>query len=262
VVDHSAIDASAMRAAPARPGEAGAGWTRPGDCATLPAGRSNDHMAHAVYAFDAYGTLFDVHSAVRRHAEALGPEAERLSQLWRAKQLEYAWVRSLMGRFVDFWTITEEALDHALAAVPSAEPSLKPALMRAYFELDAYPEVPLVLEALKRDDRRLAVLSNGSQAMLESAIKAAGLDGLFDTVLSVDQIRCYKTDERVYEMLTTEFRVYPEAVSYQSSNRWDIAGATAFGFRAVWINRTGAPDEYGDLAPAAVLPSLEGLAGL
>jgi 2-haloalkanoic acid dehalogenase type II len=137
-------------------------------------------MAHAVFAFDAYGTLFDVHAPVRRHAEAVGPEADRLSALWRAKQLEYTWVRSLMGRFADFWTITEQALDYAFAAIPSADASMKPALLRAYWELEPYPEVPLVLETLKREDRRLAILSNGSQVMLDSAVEAAGLAGLFD----------------------------------------------------------------------------------
>jgi 2-haloacid dehalogenase len=219
-------------------------------------------MAYSIYAFDAYGTLFDVHAAVRRHAKAVGAEAEKLSATWRAKQLEYTWVRSLMGRYVDFWTITEQALDTAFAAHPSCDPATKPALLAAYRELDAYPEVAELIHRLRKDGKMLAILSNGSQAMLESAVAAAGLEGAFDAVLSVDQIRCYKTDERVYEMVTTQFRVYPEAVSFQSSNRWDVAGATAFGFRTVWINRSGAPDEYPDLPAAAILPSLEGLAGL
>lgn len=219
-------------------------------------------MAHSIYAFDAYGTLFDVHAAVRRHAEAVGADADRLSATWRAKQLEYSWVRSLMGRYLDFWTITEQALDTAFAAHPTCDRSMKPALLAAYRQLDAYPEVPQLLQKLKNDGKTLVILSNGSQSMLESAVSAAGLDGVFEAVLSVDQIRCYKTDERVYEMITTQFRVYPEAVSFQSSNRWDIAGATAFGFRTVWINRSGAPDEYPDLPAAAVLPSLEGLVGL
>jgi 2-haloacid dehalogenase len=219
-------------------------------------------MAHAIYVFDAYGTLFDVHAAVRRHAEAIGPEGERLSAIWRAKQLEYSWVRSLMGRYKDFWTLTEEALDHAFALVPSADISMKPKLLEAYRGLDCYAEVPRVVKALRTQGRRLAILSNGSPDMLASAVAAAGLDGCFDKVISVDAVRAYKTDERVYELVATEFRVYPEAVSFQSSNRWDIAGATAFGFRTVWINRAGAPDEYADLPPAAVLPSLDGLAGL
>ena len=219
-------------------------------------------MAYSIYVFDAYGTLFDVHAAVRRHAEAVGADADRLSATWRAKQLEYSWVRSLMGRYLDFWTLTEQALDYAFAAHPSCDLSMKPALLAAYRELDAYPEVPELIDRLKHDGRQLAILSNGSPSMLESAVAAAGLDGTFDAILSVDQIRCYKTDERVYVMVTTQFRCYPEAVSFQSSNRWDIAGATAFGFRTVWINRSGAPDEYPDLPATAILPSLEGLVGL
>lgn len=219
-------------------------------------------MAHAIFVFDAYGTLFDVHAAVRRHAEAVGPDADRLSAIWRAKQLEYSWTRSLMGRYLDFWTLTEQALDYAYDSVPSADTSMKPALLAAYQSLDCYEEVPSVIKALKASGKQIAILSNGSPGMLESAVRAAGLDRVFDAVFSVDPLEVYKTDERVYEMVTTHFRAYPEAVSFQSSNRWDIAGATAFGFRTVWINRTGMPDEYLDLPPAAVLPDLKGLAAL
>lgn len=216
-------------------------------------------MACSIYAFDAYGTLFDVHAAVRRHASALGPEAQHLSALWRAKQLEYSWVRTLAGRYCDFWRLTEEALDFAFAAFPSADRRLRQALLDAYWKLDCYPEVPELIRGLKRQNKQLAILSNGSPEMLASAVSAAGLDGCFDAVLSVDAIRAYKSDPRVYELVTTHFRVYPEAVSFQSSNRWDVAGATTHGFRTVWINRTGAPDEYLDLPPAAVLPTLDGL---
>ena len=216
-------------------------------------------MVFSIYVFDAYGTLFDVHAAVRRHAEALGAEAAQLSALWRAKQLEYSWVRTLAGRYRGFWALTEEALDFAFAAFPSADPALKPTLLEAYRRLDCYPEVPELIRGLKRQGKQLAILSNGTPDMLASAISAAGLDGCFDAVLSVDSIRGYKADPRVYEMATTHFRVYPDAISFQSSSRWDVAGATAYGLRAVWINRVGAPDEYFDLPPAAVLPSLEGL---
>ncbi len=219
-------------------------------------------MACTVYAFDAYGTLFDVHAAVRRHADAVGPDAARLSDIWRAKQLEYSWVRTLSGRYRDFWTLTEEALDFAFAAVPSADKSTRADLLGAYRRLDCYPEVPEVIRALKQDNKQLAILSNGSPDMLAGAVSAAGLDGIFDAVLSVDEIKTYKSDPRVYEMVTTQFRVYPDAVSFQSSNRWDIAGATVHGFRTVWVNRAGAPDEYTDLSPSAVLRSLDGLTQL
>ena len=216
-------------------------------------------MACSIYAFDAYGTLFDVHAAVRRHAAALGPEAAPFSALWRAKQLEYSWVRTLAGRYQDFWTLTEQALDFAFASYPSADRGLRPALIEAYRRLDCYPEVPELIRGLKRQDKQLAILSNGTPDMLASAVAAAGLEGCFDAVLSVDEVRAYKADQRVYDLVTTHFRVYPEAVSFQSSNRWDVAGAAVYGLRSVWINRSGAPDEYADLAPAAVLTSLEGL---
>jgi len=214
---------------------------------------------HAVYVFDAYGTLFDVHAAVRRHAGSMGPEAERLSALWRTKQLEYTWTRALAGRYRDFWTLTEEALDYAFAKVPSAPSSMRSALLDAYRRLDAYPEVIDVLTTLKQAGATTGILSNGSPDMLKTAVDAAGIGALVDDVLSVDALRIFKPLPAVYEMVTTRFRVFAESVSFQSSNRWDIAGASAFGFRAVWINRSGEPDEYADLPPAATLPSLNGL---
>ncbi len=217
-------------------------------------------MAHSIYVFDAYGTLFDVHAAVRKHSAALGPDAALLSDIWRQKQLEYSWVRSLMGKYLDFWSLTELALDFAFSKVPSADSVLRDDLLKAYETLDAYPEVPDVLRSLKAGGAQTAILSNGAPSMLRSAVDSAGIADLLDDVLSVDELRVFKTDERTYDMVTTAFRVFPEAVSFQSSNRWDVAGATKFGFRTVWINRTAQPDEYADLSPAAVLPSLEGLA--
>ena len=216
-------------------------------------------MPCSVYVFDAYGTLFDVHAAVRRHETSLGPDAAAFSTLWRAKQLEYTWIRSLAGRYLDFWTLTEQALDFCFASFPSVDRSLRPALLEAYHRLDCYPEVPELIRALRGQGKQLAILSNGTPAMLEAAVSAAGLSGCFDAILSVDGLRAYKTDQRVYDSAATYFRVYPEAVSFQSSNRWDIAGATAYGLRTVWINRSGAPDEYSDMPAAAILPSLEGL---
>ena len=216
-------------------------------------------MSCSIYAFDAYGTLFDVHAAVRRHAASLGADAAAFSALWRARQLEYSWVRTSAGRYRDFWSLTEDALDHAFASFPGVDRGLRGELLDAYRHLDCYPEVPELIRRLRQEDRQVAILSNGTPGMLASAVSAAGLDGCFDAVISVDESGIYKPDPRVYDLLTTHFRVYPAAVSFQSSNRWDVAGATAFGFRTVWINRTGAPDEYTDLPPAAVLGSLDGL---
>jgi 2-haloacid dehalogenase len=217
-------------------------------------------MHHAAYVFDAYGTLFDVHAAVRRHAADIGPDGQALSELWRAKQLEYSWVRTLMGVYSDFWQLTEEALDFAFAKFPSADPKLRGTLLDAYRELDCYPEVPSVLKKLKADGARVAILSNGSPEMLAAAVKSAALEPVLDAVFSCDAIRRFKTDQSVYEMVTNTWRLYPDAVSFQSSNRWDVAGATRFGFRTVWINRSAQPDEYRDFEPSVILPSLDGLA--
>lgn len=219
-------------------------------------------MAHAAYVFDAYGTLFDVHAAVRKHAKKLGPDSLELSSLWRQKQLEYSWVRALMGQYKDFWELTQQGLDTAFALVPSADKSLKDDLLSAYWELDCYPEVPKVLTDLKATGAKIAILSNGSPAMLEAAAKAAGLRDLFDDIFSADDLKTFKTDPQLYDMVTTSYRIYPEEVSFQSSNRWDVAGATTFGFRTVWMNRAGMPDEYPDLAPKAVLADLTGLMAL
>jgi 2-haloacid dehalogenase len=164
-----------------------------------------------------------------------------------------------MGSYTDFWQLTEQALDYAFLKVPSADPALRRKLLDAYWRLDCYPEAPAVLRSLKASGARVAILSNGSPAMLESAVSSAALDSVIDEVFSVESVKRFKTDPQVYDMVTTAWRLYPEAISFQSSNRWDIAGARKFGFRTVWINRTGQPDEYADHAPHLILPSLEGL---
>jgi 2-haloacid dehalogenase len=215
-----------------------------------------------LFVFDAYGTLLDVHSAVARHRDAIGPEFQRLSDLWRAKQLEYSWVRSLAGApFRDFEALTADALDFALARFGLSEPRLREGLLAAYDQLDAFPEVAGVLMALKQAGRRLAILSNGTPRLLDRAIKSAGLGGLFDAVITVDAASGYKTAPAVYVRVTDRFGVAPDAVSFQSSNRWDIAGAALAGFRTVWINRAGLPEEYPDCPAGRVLPSLAGLVG-
>ncbi len=214
------------------------------------------------YLFDAYGTLFDVHSAVRRHADAIGQRSVALSETWRQKQLEYSWIRALSGRYRDFAALTEDALEFALATVAPEHAGLKRALLDAYRQLDAYPEVRAALARLKATGARTAILSNGTPAMLAAAIESAGIGDLIDAVFSVDALRTYKTDPRVYAFAADQLQLAPEAISFQSSNRWDIAGAVAAGFRAVWINRAGQRDEYPDLAPAAVVDTLASLPGL
>ena len=145
-------------------------------------------MSHAAYVFDAYGTLFDVHAAVRRHAGDVGPDYQLFSEIWRAKQLEYSWTRTLMGSYLDFWQLTEQALDFALRKVPSVDPAYRTALLDAYWKLDCYPEVPAVLKALKQRGAHIAILSNGSPAMLASAVRNAALDTVIDDSFSVDAL--------------------------------------------------------------------------
>lgn len=209
--------------------------------------------------FDAYGTLLDVHSAVQRHAAAIGPRSQALSETWRQKQLEYSWVLSLCGRYAPFWTLTERALDFALARHPDIDAGVRDALLTAYRSLDAYEEVPDTLDALRRAGLKTAILSNGDPAMLGAAVAAAGLTGRLDAVLSVDPAGIFKTAPRAYDLAPQALAVERERIVFLSSNRWDIAGAAAYGFAPVWVNRTDQPDEYPDLAPVRVIRSLDGL---
>jgi 2-haloacid dehalogenase len=212
------------------------------------------------FVFDAYGTLFDVHSAVARHRAAIGAHADRLSEIWRAKQLEYSWVLSLAGRYEPFWTLTERALAYALAGCPGVDPALKPQLMAAYRTLDAYPEVPETLRRLRGRGLRTGILSNGDPAMLADAVASAGVADLIDPVLSVEAAGVFKTSPRAYALVTAALGLPAAEIAFVSSNRWDVAGAAAFGFPCVWVNRLRLPDEYPDLAPVSVIESLTELA--
>ncbi len=213
--------------------------------------------------FDAYGTLFDVHSAARRLSERLGENEASLSALWRSKQLEYSWLRSLMGHHADFWTVTGDALDYALAACGlEGELVLRDGLMDAYLRLDAYPEVAEALDALKRGGKTTAILSNGSPDMLVAALESSGLSALIDKTLSVEMVGIYKPDPRVYRLAVEHLGVAAERISFQSSNPWDTVGAKLFGFNVVWINRFRLARERLPAGPDAELASLEELPGL
>lgn len=197
--------------------------------------------------FDAYGTLFDVHSAVARNAAALGQKANPISKLWRQKQLEYSWVRALMDRHTDFWSVTSEALSFALRSFQIEDAALRESLLRSYETLDAYPEVPETLEKLRSHGVQIAILSNGAPAMLASAINAARIDKLVDIVLSVEDIGVYKPAPQVYRHAFDQLALSPDEISFQSSNAWDAAAASANGMHVVWVNRTRQPREYADL---------------
>jgi len=212
--------------------------------------------------FDAYGTLFDVHSAVGRHRERLGSHADGVSETWRAKQLQYTWLRALMGRYVDFWQITGDALDYALETNGIGDARLREDLMNAYLELDCYPEVGDVLRRLEAAGMGTAILSNGSPGMLRAAVESAGLGELLDYVLSVDELRIYKPHPSVYQLALDRLGVEPREVSFQSSNAWDAHAAAAFGFRVAWCNRFGQaveriPEEaHAEMRTLAELPEL------
>jgi 2-haloacid dehalogenase len=211
--------------------------------------------------FDAYGTLFDVHSAVGRLRPQIGAGADELSQLWRTKQLEYAWLRALMGRHADFWQVTGDALDHALART-GVDASVREPLLQAYLTLEAYPEVADVLRRLRAAGLKLAILSNGEPAMLAAAVENAGIGDLLDAVLSVEEVGVYKPDPRVYRLAVDRLGVRPDQIAFQSSNAWDVNGAACFGLRPVWINRFGAPAERLPGDAEHELRDLSGLPGL
>ena len=215
--------------------------------------------------FDAYGTLFDVHSAVGKHKSRLGPQADQISMMWRTKQLEYTWLRSLMGRHADFWQVTGDALDYALDAHDISDAALRDDLMQAYLTLSPYPEVREVLTTLKQNGMRCAILSNGSPMMLDAAVTSADLNELLDASLSVEEIGIFKPDPRVYELAVDRLGVAAEQISFQSSNAWDVVGAATFGMQVAWINRFGqrrerlTADPRAELTSLAELPALLGL---
>jgi 2-haloacid dehalogenase len=206
--------------------------------------------------FDAYGTLFDVHSAVGRHRERLGDKADAVSMAWRTKQLEYTWLRSLMGRYVDFWQVTGHALAYALDAHGVRDPRLEDDLLQAYLSLECYPEVPRVLGELRQAGMKTAVLSNGSPMMLEAAVGSSGIGALLDAVISVDVLGVFKPDLRVYQLAIETLGVGRDQVSFQSSNAWDAAAAATFGFKVAWCNRFSQVPERLPDAPHAEVRSL------
>lgn len=207
--------------------------------------------------FDAYGTLFNVHSAVARLSSLLGESAGQVSELWRQKQLEYTWTRTLMNRYVDFWQVTEEALDYALAASGHAEPRVRADLLEAYRTLEAFGDVRETLAGYRELGFQVVVFSNATAAMLSRAVASAGLDDLVGALCSVDAQGVYKPAVSVYAQLQSELQAAPGSIVFHSSNAWDAAGAASFGWRALWINRGGKPREYRWL-PAVELVDLPG----
>jgi 2-haloacid dehalogenase len=219
---------------------------------------TNPSQSLKAIVFDAYGTLFDVHSVIALCNEIFPERGQALSQLWRAKQLEYTWLLSLMGRYEDFWSVTERALRFACKSLRlPLDPARQARLMEAYLHLDPYPEVQEALAALSAYP--LAILSNGSPPMLQAVVSSAKLDGVFAHVVSVDEIGIYKPSPQVYQLAADRLGVERGSIAFISSNSFDIIGASAFGFHTYWVNRANKPlDELG-LRPDQVIIRLTDL---
>lgn len=217
--------------------------------------------------FDAYGTLFDVNAAAAQCGAELGEKWQPLADIWRTKQLQYTWLRSLMDRYVDFWQVTGDALDFALDSLGLDDADLRGRLMDLYLKLDAYEEVAGVLRTLKAGGMKTAILSNGSPKMLQAAAENAGIAELLDAIVSVDDLGIFKPHPSVYQLAVDKLGIAAERISFQSSNAWDAAAAATFGFKVVWVNRFGqarerlpdAPDV--EIAALHDLPSIVGIDG-
>ncbi len=212
--------------------------------------------------FDAYGTVFDVHSAVGKHRPRIGEKADALSMLWRTKQLEYTWLRSLMHAHVDFWQVTQDGLDYAMETCGIDDPGLRTDLMNAYLALDAYLDVKVTLAALKQKGLCTAILSNGSSRMLQAAVESAGIGDQLDGVFSVEEVGIFKPDPRVYQLACDHLGMRAGEISFQSSNAWDAAAAAHFDMRVAWINRFGQKRERLPKPADLELTDLMGLADL
>jgi 2-haloacid dehalogenase len=216
--------------------------------------------------FDAYGTLFDFAAAAKGCRDVLGDDIDRLTAIWRDKQLQYTWLRTLQAQHADFWQVTGDALDFALETLGIDKPGLRERLMTLYLTLDTFPEVTDTLTRLRRAGLRTAILSNGSPRMLEAAVKGNRLEHLLDLVLSVEEVGVYKTHPNVYRLAVDRLRIPASAISFQSSNAWDAYAASAFGMRVVWCNRyaqrrerlPGRPDH--EVRTLSELPALLGVA--
>lgn len=212
--------------------------------------------------FDAYGTMFDVHSAVAACRGEIGAQADRLSDAWRQRQLQYTWLRSMMGVYADFWTITGDALDVSMRAVGIDDRALRDKLMQLYLTLKAYDDVGPTLARLRQAGLRTAILSNGNRRMLDAAVASAGLGEKLDAVLSVDEVGIYKPDKSVYQLAVDRLDLPAGRICFLSSNAWDAHAAAHFGFHVYWCNRTQQPREAlpgalaGEIGSLAELPAL------
>ena len=186
--------------------------------------------------FDAYGTLFDVNSAAEKCKDKIGAKWEGFANFWRTTQLEYTWLRSLMGRHKDFWQITEDSLDKSIK-VFNIDPSMRNELLNLYKILSPYKEVPETLKTLKEKKLKLAILSNGTPSLLDELVKSNHLDNLFDDIFSIEQVGVYKPSSRVYDLPIKKYNINKSEVAFLSANTWDVSGGGNYGYQSIWVNR-------------------------
>lgn len=213
-------------------------------------------------AFDAYGTLFDVHAPAAQLAEEIGPTASAISELWRQKQLQYTWLRSLMGAYADFWQVTQDALDYAMEVHGVADADLRERLLSLYRDLDAYPDAVKALSKLRERGITTAILSNGDPGMLNAATTHAGFAQHLDHILSVDTVGIFKPAPRTYQLAVDAFGLSPSQIGFVSANAWDVAGAAHFGLAVCHLNRFSQPLEHLPAKPLAVINRLSKLPDL
>ena len=198
--------------------------------------------------FDAYGTLFDVNSAANKCKEKIGEDWEIFANFWRTTQLEYTWLRSLMGRHRDFWKITEDSLEKSMQ-VFGVDKNMKNELLNLYKVLSPYPEVKNVLETLKDQNFKLAILSNGTPSLLNELVSSNDLNNLFDDLFSVEEVKVFKPSSKVYEIPTKKYNIKARQITFLSANTWDVSGAGNFGYNSVWVNRNKSKFDLLDYQP-------------
>ena len=186
--------------------------------------------------FDAYGTLFDVNSAAEKCKDKIGDKWEPFANFWRTTQLEYTWLRSLMGRHKDFWQITEDSLDKSMKAF-NIDSSMKNELLNLYKILSPYKEVPETLKALKEKKFKLAILSNGTPSLLNELVKSNNLENLFDDIFSIEEVGVYKPNSKVYDIPIKKYKIEKNEVAFLSANTWDVSGGGNYGYQSIWVNR-------------------------
>jgi len=211
--------------------------------------------------FDAYGTLFDVNSAAEKCKDKIGDKWEPFANFWRTTQLEYTWLRSLMKRHKDFWQITEDSLDKSMKAF-NIDPKMKDELLNLYKVLSPFQEVPETLKTLKEKNFKLAILSNGTPSLLNQLVKSNNLDNLFDDLFSIEEVKIYKPDSKVYDLPIKKYEIKKNEVAFLSANTWDVSGAGNYGYNAIWVNRNNNIFDYLDYKPNNQIKSLTELTSL